>query len=826
MLYTYIIFYMKQFTPRIFCLLVCISIFSNGFSQSTGSISGVVVDKQSQQPLANVSVLLEGTTKGVTTDVSGKFRLTGIDLKTYNIVFTITGYKKQTLYNIVVNVGNENYFSVEMEPITENLKEVVVKINKRNARAATMETPLSVQRLTAEEIKSNPGGNFDISKVIQTLPGVGGGQQGGGFRNDIIIRGGAPNENVFYLDGIEIPVLNHFQTQGSSGGPQGMLNVSFIEDVKLSTSAFDARYDNALSSVFQFKQRTGNPNKLQGNVRLSATELAGTLEGPLSKSKKTTFLASARRSYLQLLFTALDLPIRPNFWDFQTKITHQINPKTSISFIGLGAIDDFRFATIKEATPEKLYILNSNPFISQWNYTAGFTLKRLMQNGFMNIAFSRNAFNNGINRYEDNVSKLPAQLTLDYTSRETENKLRLDVNKSFNGWKVSYGASAQLINYTNSTYNVYRKELTNAGTIIQPAVIFKYNTSFNMLKHGTFVQVGKRLLDNRLSVSAGIRTDNNNFTNDGNNLFKTLSPRLAMSYVLADRWTFNASVGRYFKIPPYTILGFKNNAGVSVNQASQYLKSDHYVAGLEYLPNDGLRLTTELFYKKYSNVPVSLRNGIALSNLGSDFNVLGNEAVSTTGKGKAYGLEMFAQKKLSKRFFGILSYTFYRSLYSGIDNKMVSSSWDNKHLLSVTWGYKFPHNWELGLKFRYQGGAPYTPYDDVASKANYLSQGEGVLDYTKLNTLRLNSFNSSDVRIDKKWNFKKTTLDLYMDVTNWYIAKNGGSPTYTFKRTTDNSAFATTNGQAIANNGSNAIPLLLLDNDASVTPTIGFIVEF
>jgi hypothetical protein len=221
-----------------------------------------------------------------------------------------------------------------------------------------------------------------------------------------------------------------------------------------------------------------------------------------------------------------------------------------------------------------------------------------------------------------------------------------------------------------------------------------------------------------------------------------------------------------------------------------------------------------------------LRNGIALSNLGSDFNVLGNEAVSTTGKGKAYGLEMFAQKKLSKRFFGILSYTFYRSLYSGIDNKMVSSSWDNKHLLSVTWGYKFPHNWELGLKFRYQGGAPYTPYDDVASKANYLSQGEGVLDYTKLNTLRLNSFNSSDVRIDKKWNFKKTTLDLYMDVTNWYIAKNGGSPTYTFKRTTDNSAFATTNGQAIANNGSNAIPLLLLDNDASVTPTIGFIVEF
>ena len=817
---------MKQYTLKLTCFILFIGLQIATFAQSTGSISGAVVDKQSQLPLANVSVVLEGTNKGTTTDEAGKFRLLGIDVKTYNIVFTISGYKKLTLYNIVVNVGNENYFSVELEPASEDLKEVVVKVNKRNARAATMETPLSVQRLTAEEIKSNPGGNFDISKVIQTLPGVGGGQQGGGFRNDIIIRGGAPNENVFYLDGIEIPVLNHFQTQGSSGGPQGMLNVSFIEDVKLSTSAFDARYDNAMSSVFQFKQRTGNPNKVQGNVRLSATELAGTLEGPLSKNKKTTFLASARRSYLQLLFTALDLPIRPSFWDFQTKITHQINPKTTISFIGLGAIDDFRFAAIKAATPEKLYILNSNPFINQWNYTAGFTLKRLIKNGYLNIALSRNAFDNSLTRYEDNVTKLASQLNLDYHSRETENKLRLDVNKSFNGWKLSYGASAQLIDYTNSTYNVYRKELTSGSTIVQPAVIFKYSTTLNMLKYGTFVQVGKRLFDNRFSVSAGIRTDNNTFTSDGNNPFNTLSPRLAVSYVLTDRWTFNASVGRYFKIPPYTILGFKNNAGVSVNKGSKYLVSDHYVAGLEYLPNDGLRFTAELFYKNYSNVPISLRNGISLSNLGSDFNVLGNEAISTTGKGKAYGIEWFAQKKLSKRFFGILSYTFYRSLYSGVDNKMVSSSWDNKHLLSVTWGYKFKHNWELGLKFRYQGGAPYTPYDDVASKANYLSQGEGVLDYTKLNTQRLNGFNSSDVRIDKKWNFKRTTLDLYMDVTNWYIAKNGGAPTYTFKRTADNSSFATTNGQAIANNGSNAVPMLFLDNDASVTPTIGFIVEF
>ncbi|MEJ7768465.1 MAG: TonB-dependent receptor, partial [Chitinophagaceae bacterium] len=300
-------FYQKQ--TVLFCIGILMSFCVN--AQNSGRVSGKVIDRSTQQPLSNTNIILEGAGSGAITDSNGVFRISGIQLRTYNITFSMIGYKSQTLFNITVNAGNENYLNVELEPNAGELAAIIVNVDKRTARAATLETPLSVQRLTTEEIKSNPGGNFDISKVIQTLPGVGGGAGGGGFRNDIIIRGGGPGENVFYLDGIEVPVINHFQTQGSSGGPQGILNVSFIEDVKLSSSAFDARYDNALSSVFQLKQRTGNPNKLQGNIRLSATELAATFEGPLSKSKKTTFLASARRSYLQLLFSAIDLPIRP-----------------------------------------------------------------------------------------------------------------------------------------------------------------------------------------------------------------------------------------------------------------------------------------------------------------------------------------------------------------------------------------------------------------------------------------------------------------------------------------------------------------------------------
>ena len=812
--------------------IVVFSIFSLSIltttAQNNGRLSGVVVDKLTQKILPNVSVSIEGIAKGAIADTNGIFRIIGIPLKTYNIIFSLVGYKKQILFNVVINAGNENNFNIELEQSGGALTEVLVKTNKRTARAATLETPLSVQRLTTEEIKSNPGGNFDISKVIQSLPGVGGGSGGGGFRNDIIIRGGAPSENVFYLDGIEMPVINHFQTQGSAGGPQGILNVSFIEDVKLSSSAFDARYDNALSSVFQFKQKTGNRNKLQGNIRLSATELSGTLEGPLSKDKKTTFLASIRRSYLQLLFTAIDLPIRPSYWDFQTKITRQIDKKTTLSFIGIGAIDDFRFAAIKKATPEKLYILNSNAFIKQWTYTAGLSLKRLVKNGFVNIALSRNTFDNDVNQYEDNTTQIEAQKTLTYRSRETENKLRVDINKNIKDWKIAYGTVAQVSEYDTKTFAVIRRELKDGfGNIIQNAVTVNFTSPLNsFLRYGAFAQVSKRFFNSRLGVSAGLRSDMNTFTTTGNNGLKTLSPRISASYILADKWTANASIGRYFKIAPYTILGFADNANNLVNKNGLYQRSDHYVAGVEYLPNDGLRFTAEGFYKDYANVPVSISKGISLANLGGDFNVLGNEAVVTNGKGRAYGFEFFAQKKLTNKFFGILSYTFYRSEYAGIDNKLIASAWDNRHLLTVTWGYKFPRNIELGLKFRYQGGAPYSPFDDVASKANYLSLGQGIVDYARLNTRRLGGFNSGDVRIDKKWNFKKMTIDLFLDVTNWYIAKNPAIPTYTFRRNANNTAFLTTNGLPINMNGSNAIPILLSNDDPQVTPTLGFIIEF
>ena len=816
---------MHKFHFILFFFFIIITTFLN--AQPAGSLTGTVIERNTLKPVVGASVQLSKGPSSLT-DTSGRFSFSQLAVGSYALTLSSVGFKEVQLYNLLITSGNEATLNIELETIARELAGVTVQTNRRTARAATLESPLSVQRLTTEEIRSNPGGNFDISKVIQSLPGVGGTAGSvGSFRNDIIIRGGAANENVFYLDGIEVPVINHFATQGSAGGPAGILNVSFIEDVKLNSSAFEARYDNALSSVFQFRQKTGNPNKVQGNFRVSATEVAATLEGPL-KREKTTFLASVRRSYLQFLFQAIDLPIRPNYWDFQYKVTHRLSAKSTLTFLGLGAIDEFSFAQPKSATPEKLYILNSNPTTQQWNYTVGAVLRSQLTNGYLSIALSRNMLDNQQDKFEDNRAPKESERTLKIRSQEIENKLRVEVNKSSNGWQWSYGAMTQLVDYNNSTFNNIRKEIRDSGgTIIQPAVTIRFTSPLKPFwRFGAFVQAGKRFFSDRLGISAGIRTDGNTFTEKGMDFSKTLSPRFGLSYVLADRWTWNASVGRYYKIPPYTMLGFADNNGSLVNRNTRYIRSDHYVTGFEFLPTPALRFTLEGFYKRYAQVPVSVRNGISLSNLGGDFNVLGNEAVASTGKGNAYGFEFFAQQKLTKRLFGILSYTYFKSRYSGINGKLVASAWENTHLLSITTGYKFGRNWELGVKFRYQGGVPNTPFHEAASRLNYLSVGTGILDYTRLNTLRLNAFHASDLRLDKKWNFKKVTLDVFIDLQNWYLASNPEYPKYTFRRNETNSAFVTTDGAPIRPNGSNAIPLILDKGEASITPTIGFIIEF
>lgn len=808
-----------------FYLVLLVVFFSfKSKAQITGVIHGSVKDKNTQEAIVGAIISVNGSTNAVTSDVEGNFKM-NLVVGTYNLKAAYTGYTSLIKYNISVTSGNAQSVNFELESVSTELNEVTVTFDKGKSAVATdMITPLSVQQLTTEEIKSNPGGSFDVSRVVQTLPGVGG-SGGGAARNDIIIRGGAPNENVYYLDGIEIPVLNHFQTQGSSGGAQGMLNVSFIEDVKLSSSAFDAKYDNALASTFIIKQRQGNNEKLSGNVRLSFTEAVATLEGPLGK--KTDFLVSGRKSYLDFLFKLIDLPIRPNFYDFQYKVTHKINDKTTLTAIGIGAIDNFSFGTTKKASPENEYFRRSLPIIQQWNYTTGFSLKRLIKKGYVNMALSRNMYNNELDRFEDAQYNDESRRNFKLRSQEIENKLRLDVNKYINGWKISYGGVAQYVKYNTNLYNQLSTAVyDSSGAVVFPGLAIRFNSAMEFFKYGAFAQVAKNMFHEKLLVSFGLRSDMNSFMKDGNKPLNTLSPRLSLAYHLTKKFDLTGSVGTYYKIPTYTSLGYKDASGEFVNKSMQYIRSNHYVLGTQYLPNESLRFTLEGFYKQYSNYPVSKSNGTSLANQGTDFGSIGSEAIQSTGKGQTYGFEFFVQQKLIKKLFYVFSYTYVRSSYSGSNNKLIASSWDNQHLISTTLGYKFAKNWQLGLKYRFAGGTPYTPFDLAASQRNFALLNTGVLDYTNINSQRLQNFNQLDFRLDKKINYKKTSLNIFIDFQNVLMSLQYGAPYYTFKRKADNSGFETSDGLALKSDGSNGIPVILKNESKTVTPSIGFTFEF
>jgi hypothetical protein len=435
-------------------------------------------------------------------------------------------------------------------------------------------------------------------------------------------------------------------------------------------------------------------------------------------------------------------------------------------------------------------------------------------------------FENRLDRFEDNEVGNEARRTLKSVSQEIENKLRWEVNKFFGDWKIIYGLSAQYVKYNNDFFARLSPSIfDNTGNIITPQVNFSFYNAIDFARYGAFFSVNKKVWNERLSLTGGIRTDMNSFTTTGNDPLNALSPRAAASFAINEKWNMNGSIGRYAKLPVYTVLGFKQD-GNSVNRNSDYILCDHLVYGFEFLPKNSLRITAEGFYKQYSNYPVSISTGVSLANLGSAYGAIGNEAVTSIGEGRAYGFELFLQQKFTKSYFLTASYTFFKSEFTGANGKYAPSAWDNRHLLSVIFGKKFKNGYELGVKYRLAGGAPYTPYDTTASRLNYVTTGTGTFDYAQINSQRLPIFNQLDIRIDKKINFKKSSLDFFLDIQNVTNAKSYSQDLYSFQRNADNSGFATTDGQALRADGSNGIPIPIPNVNGSIIPAFGIIYDF
>jgi hypothetical protein len=742
----------------LFIFLLSLSV---GFSQNTGTVKGKVIDMQTRGQMPFVNVIVVGTEIGTISDENGAFIIKNVPLGYVKVQASYLGYLTALSEDYLVTNEKTPFINIELIQDNEQLDEVVVqsKLFKKS-----IESPLSRQSLGIAEIERNPGGNRDILKVIQSLPGV---ASNPGFRNDIIIRGGSPVENKFYLDGIEVPVINHFQTQGSTGGPVGIINADLIRNVDFYTSAFESNRGNALSSLIEFTQKDGNPEKINTRATLGTSDAGITLDGPINN--KTTFIASVRQSYLQFLFKLIKLPFLPTYNDFQFKVKHQLSANSEISLIGLGAIDNFKLnesvnknVTDEETIKRNRYILSFVPVQEQWNYTIGASYKHYSGNSMQQVVVSRNELSNNAKKYFNNTANA-FDLLLDYASKEIENKFRFEnTSTSAKNYKLSVGFGLEQAKYTNETF----QKIANSNGVSE----VDFSSELAMFKYAVFGQISKKYFHSKLGVSLGFRMDGADYNVEMSNPLNHFSPRISLAYSLSEKLTVNATAGIYSQLPTYTILGFRDaeNNLVNKNNGLKYIQANHWVSGFEFMPNNSSKISIEGFYKTYKNYPFSVRNQISLANLGADFGVVGNEEVTSTSEGWAYGFEFFAQKKSYSGLYGILSYTYVVSEFKDNLNNFIPSTWDNKHLLTVTGGKKLKRNWEIGGKYRLVGGRPYTPYDMDASSEieNYDVTNQGILDYSQLNTERFKTFSQLDLRIDKIWFWKKFSLNFYVDVQN------------------------------------------------------------
>lgn len=794
--------------------IVLLLLISSALLAQDGVIRGKITQLNNNDPIPFASIVVQGESKGTSSDIDGNYEITGLDAGLYNLEVSFIGFKPQKVFEIQVSNSRVATVDVQLEEDAVALETAEVVTSSFANRD---EAPLSVRKIGINEVKRNPGGNRDISRAIRSLPGV---ASIPSFRNDIIIRGGSANENRFFIDGIEIPNINHFATQGASGGPVGLINVDFIQDVEFYSGAFPASRGNALSSVFDFGFKEGRTDRWTGNMVVGTSDIGLTLEGPTGD--KSSIIMSARRSYLQLLFEAIGLPFLPTYNDFQFKWTAKPNDKNRITVLGLGAIDQFSLNTslgqdpTEEDYESNRYLLDVLSVDTQWNYTIGVKWDRFDEKGRWTYVASRNMLNNRSFKHQDNDESLP--LVRDYVSQEIENKFRLERRLFLkNSLKVTYG-----LNYEYAKFN-NRSDFIEFSFVDGELNAQNFYSEFDLHKFGAFFQSSKRFFAERLILSLGARLDANEYSSEMLNPLNQFSPRFSASYALTPRLSANFNTGIYYQLPAYTIMGYSEN-GRLVNRDNnlQYIRNKQLVAGLQYdYPERNTIITVEGFFKDYDQYPFSVDKGISLANLGADFGVIGNEEVRSISEGRSYGAELLVQQKLYKGWFGILAYTFVRSEFEDASGTLRPSSWDSQHIVSLTGGKKLKRNWEVGFRFQLSGGLPFTPYDVASSLRTEVwdATRSGLIDYSRLNEERIDAFHQLDIRVDKKWFFDKWNLNVFLDIQNVYNQVTPLQPILTVQ--TDE------NGMTIQDPntpGSYAGQFLDASN-GNVLPAIGIILE-
>ncbi len=728
----------------LFVLLLFASFAEVSAQEQTGIIKGEVYDEITKEPIIGANVFLLSTTIGATTDLDGKFTLRAVPVGRYSVRISSLGYTPMIISDVVVMPAKP----VELRV---GLMETLIESNEVEVTAFYFQKlpdkPLSTLVQSNEEIRRLPGGQEDVVRAISILPGVAQVQAG---RNDLIVRGGAPSENLFIIDNIEVANINHFGTQGSSGGPLSYINLDFVERTTFSSGGFGVRYGDKLSSILTIDLKKGRTDRLGGKATISASQFGLNLEGPVNE--QSSFLFSARRSYLDFIFKAAGFGFVPEYWDFLGKVHYRISPTDYIEVLGVAALDNVKYFN---ETADQRYN-NSRILGSDQNQVVGgITWRHLVEKGYFTVTASTNYIDYD---YRQNDSLLNP-LFRNY-SYEHESALRTDAVLLFSKkTELAFGGSIKNVRFFSNVL------LPTQVTSFDDTIGLSGRWSYRATKAALYSQLTHTI--GSIRISGGLRLD----YFDAIEKKYELSARSSISYIVDPLTTVNVSAGRYYQAPSYIWL-----VANPLNKQLRFIAVNQYVTGVEHFLWDDTRVSFEVYLKEYLRYPASLvRPYLVLANTGAGFGgsmegfaSFGLEPLVSKGKGKAYGAEASIQKKLSEiPVYGTVSISYSKTEFVALDGKSRPNSFDQRWIINLGGGYVINTIWEVSAKFRYVSGRPYTPY---------LPDGRQIA--SLYNSLRTEANHSLDVRVDRRWAFNNWDLIVYIDIQNIYNKKPIDIPRY------------------------------------------------
>ena len=728
---------MKYYFLLFLVLFVSKSIRSQEF---TGSLYGTVVDKSTNEPLIGANIIILGTDFGAATNSEGEYSIKNIPPNTYQIRASVVGYNSITKTDISIMPGKPAQVNFALTVTAIELEGVVVQSDYFNRNPIEVG---SLKNFSNEEIRRSAGGFEDVVRAVSVLPGVAQADPG---RNDLIVRGGAPSENLYLIDGIPVQNINHFGTQGASGGPLSYVNLDFVSNTTFSTGGFSVLNGDKISSVLSIDFRKGRKDKLGGKGTISATQFGLDLEGPVSNN--STFILSARRSYLDFIFKAADFSFVPEYYDGFVKYDIDLDNQNSLSFLLIAAFDNVKyFNNTEDQRYDNSRILGSD----QTQYATGLSYRHLFKNGFFNITLNRNYVDFNTEQRDSLLNPI-----FNNKSLEKENTLKADLTyKASKVTELNVGVSGQLINFDADIF--VPEFISTFGDSIPTTNI---NADENYTKFAAYTNFNFLFFD-RLNVNLGVRADY--FSPIKTKTY--FSPRFSASYRLTDITSIFFSTGIYYQSPSYIWM-----VGNEMNLDLKDIRVNQFVGGFDqYFSADAL-FRVEGFLKDYFDYPTSLRRTyLIMANTGAgfagsdeNFVSFGLDPLNSSGTGLARGVEVSLQKKLSETpYYGILSLTYSKVDFKALDKVERIGSYDQTWIFNISCGYKINEEWETAIKFRYSTGKPYTPYNS-----------DGTQSVGQINTIRFPANHSLDIRVDKRWFFNKWTLITYVDIQNVYNRKN------------------------------------------------------